>query len=100
MARGAAAPDHDDEKEHDFWRTFVSQRRDRWAQAGLDDILEGMPRMEFMLRFVLGHPDLHTTIVGTSNPSHLANNVEVAHKGPLPEGLHAEAQRRIRAATG
>ena len=67
MARGAAAPDHDDEKEHEFWRAFVSQRRDLWTRAGLDDILEGMPRMEFMLRFVLGHPDLHTTIVGTTS---------------------------------
>ncbi len=98
VARGAAAPDHDDEKQHEFWRAFVSQRRDLWARAGLDDILEGMPRMEFMLRFVLGHPDLHTTIVGTSNPSHLATNAEVAQKGPLPEALHAEARRRILAA--
>lgn len=99
VARGAPAPDHDDEKEHDFWRAFVAKRRDLWARADFDDILEGMSRMEFMLRFVLSHPDLHTTIVGTSNPAHLAANVEVAQKGPLPDELRAEAQKRIRAAT-
>ncbi len=98
VARGAPAPDRDGVKEHDFWRAFVAERRELWARAGLDDILEGMSRMEFMLRFVLGHPDLHTTIVGTSNPVHLAANVEVAQKGPLPEDLRAEAQRRISAA--
>ena len=54
--------------------------------------------MEFMLRFVLSHPDLHTTIVGTSKASHLANNVEVAVKGALPEDLVREAKRRIAAA--
>lgn len=98
VARGAPAPDHDDEKDHDFWRSFVRTRRDLWERAGLDELLDGMPRMEFMLRFVLGHPDLHTTIVGTSNPDHLAANVEVAGKGPLPAALLAEAKRRIAAA--
>ena len=98
VARGAPAPDHDDSSKHDFWRDFVRQRRDLWDRARLDDLLDGMPRMEFLLRFVLGHPDLHTTIVGTSNPSHLAANVAAAEKGPLPEDVLAETRRRVAAA--
>ncbi len=98
VARGAPAPDYGDKKGHDFWRAFVTEGRDLWEQAGLDDLLGDMSSMEFMLRFVLSHPDLHTTIVGTSNPLHLAANVEVAQKGPLSTDLRAEAQRRVRAA--
>jgi aryl-alcohol dehydrogenase-like predicted oxidoreductase len=41
------------------------ERRERWADADLDDLLDGMTRMEFMLRFTLSHPQMHTTIVGT-----------------------------------
>jgi aryl-alcohol dehydrogenase-like predicted oxidoreductase len=59
-----------------------------------------MSPMEFMLRFVLSHPDLHTTIVGTSKPAHLADNVAVAGRGPLPEAFYREAKRRIATAMG
>src|SRR4029077_1504746 len=41
--------------------------RDRWEAAKLDELLDGMDRMEFMLRFTLSNPDLDTTIVGTRN---------------------------------
>jgi len=98
VARGAPAPDHDPERGHDFWRSFVRERRSLWERAKLDELLEGMPRMEFLLRFVLGHPDLHTTIVGTSRPEHLAANVAAARKGALPQELRAEAKRRVEAA--
>jgi aryl-alcohol dehydrogenase-like predicted oxidoreductase len=33
---------------------------DRWQQVHLDDLLEGMTPMEFILRFTFTHPDLHT----------------------------------------
>lgn len=69
-----------------------------WDKAGLDDLLDGMTRMEFILRFTLSHPDLHTTIVGTMNPEHLRQNLEAARKGPLPPDVYAEAKRRLTAA--
>ncbi|MFK7896327.1 MAG: aldo/keto reductase [Myxococcota bacterium] len=95
VARGAPAPDYGEGKKYDFQKAFAAEKRDVWEQAGLDELLDGMTRMEFMLRFVLGHPDLHTTIVGTSNSKHLKSNVEVASKGPLPTDVRAEARRRI-----
>ena len=67
----------------------------RWEAASLDDLAEGLGRMAFTLRFTLSHPDLHTTIVGTTNPDHLAQNVEAARAGPLPDDVYEEAKRRL-----
>jgi len=80
------------------FREVYAGRRDRFERAGLDDLLDGMGRMEFMLRFTISHPDMHTTIVGTANPQHLAANLEAAAKGPLPADLYEEAKRRLAAA--
>jgi aryl-alcohol dehydrogenase-like predicted oxidoreductase len=71
---------------------------DRWQQAHLDDLLDGMTPMEFILRFTFTHPDLHTNIVGTINPVHLQHNVDVLLQGPLPADVYAEAKRRLDAA--
>jgi len=72
--------------------------RDRWERAQLDELLDGMSRAEFMLRFTLSNPDLDTTIVGTKDISHLADNVAAALEGPLPEDVVQEAKRRLAAA--
>ena len=72
--------------------------RERWEQAGLDDLLDGATRIEFTLRFTLSHPGLSTTIVGTRNPAHLRDNIRAAKKGPLPADVLAEAKRRLAAA--
>src|SRR5580700_10398293 len=71
---------------------------DRWRQAGLDDLLQGMTPVEFVLRFTFAHPDMDTTIVGTVNPAHLDTNLAALRKGPLPANLYAEAKRRLAAA--
>jgi aryl-alcohol dehydrogenase-like predicted oxidoreductase len=75
----------------------TEERKQRWqaAEAALEDLLDGMSRMEFLLRFTLAHPGMHTTIVGTANPAHLADNVAAARKGPLPADVYEEARRRI-----
>ena len=74
-------------------------RAEAWAkfdQAGLDDLRdEGESRTAFMLRFTLTHPGLHTTIVGTMNPDHLAENVEAAGRGTLSQDTYEEAKRRL-----
>jgi aryl-alcohol dehydrogenase-like predicted oxidoreductase len=71
---------------------------ERWQQVNLDDLLDGMTPMEFILRFTFTHPDLHTNIVGTINPIHLQHNVDVLRQGPLPADVYAEARRRLQAA--
>jgi aryl-alcohol dehydrogenase-like predicted oxidoreductase len=68
---------------------------DVWRAAGLDDLLDGMSRHEFVLRYTLAHPALSSTIVGTSKVEHLRGNVEVAARGPLPADVYAEAARRL-----
>jgi len=92
-ARGAAAEDKD-------WRRgplglAEGEGQRRWESSGVDDLLDGMTRMEFVLRFTLSHPDLSTTIVGTSRVSHLLANLTAAQKGPLPADLYEEAKRRL-----
>jgi aryl-alcohol dehydrogenase-like predicted oxidoreductase len=71
------------------------QKRERWSEADLDDLLSGMSRMEFMLRFTLSHPQMHTTIVGTANRDHLASNVAAAARGPLPADQFQAAKERL-----
>ncbi len=68
-----------------------------WNGGALDDLLEGASRTEFILRYTLSHPNLHTTIVGTADLAHLQANVAAAQKGPLPADVYAEAKRRLAA---
>ena len=95
VARGAPAPDQDPDRMPEFWRGAMRAKRDRWDEARLDELTGGLSRMEFMLRFTLSHPDVHTIIVGTANPAHLDDNVRAAHAGPLPEDVYREAKRRL-----
>jgi aryl-alcohol dehydrogenase-like predicted oxidoreductase len=94
-ARGAASRDK-------HWQTGplsqdpgVGQRN--WETSGMAGLLSeaGMSGMEFVLRFTLSHPGLSTTIVGTSNPVHLAGNIAVAERGPLPADLYEVAKKRL-----
>ena len=71
---------------------------ERWRQAHLDDLLDGMTPMEFILRFTFTNPDLDTTIVGTINPAHLQTNLDILQQGPLPPDLYEEAKQRLAAA--
>jgi aryl-alcohol dehydrogenase-like predicted oxidoreductase len=68
-----------------------------WEAGGLDDLLRqsGLSKMEFTLRFTLSHPGLSTTIVGTANPVHLAGNIAIAERGPLPADLYEQARKRL-----
>jgi aryl-alcohol dehydrogenase-like predicted oxidoreductase len=89
-ARGGPAEDKD-------WRQGPlglpeGEGQRRWQAAGVDALLDGMSRLEFVLRFTLSHPALSSTIVGTSSVGHLRGNVAVAEQGPLPPDLYQRAK--------
>ena len=86
-AKGAPAPDK-----------HTGLQWERWRQARLDEVLQDMGPVEFVLRFTFSHPDMDTTIVGTANPAHLEANLAALRKGPLPPDLYAEAKGRLAAA--
>jgi aryl-alcohol dehydrogenase-like predicted oxidoreductase len=67
----------------------------RWEHAEIDDLLDGMSRHEFVLRFTISHPGLSSTIVGTSRLDHLESNLALVAKGPLSPDLYDEAKRRL-----
>ena len=71
---------------------------ERWRQAHLVDLLDGLTPMEFILRFTFSNPDLDTTIVGTIKPAHLQANLEILQQGPLPPDVYGQAKRHLAAA--
>jgi aryl-alcohol dehydrogenase-like predicted oxidoreductase len=91
VARGA--PDDWDGRR--YYMVSADTMRDIWEQARLDELLDGMTRTAFMLRFTLSHPDLDTTIVGTSSVEHLRDNLTAAAEGPLPDDVMNEARNRL-----
>jgi aryl-alcohol dehydrogenase-like predicted oxidoreductase len=94
-ARGAASEDKNWQIRPLGQDPGVGQRN--WDTSGVAGLLSeaGMSNMEFVLRFTLSHPGLSTTIVGTSNPVHLAGNIAIAEKGPLPADLYEQAKKRL-----
>jgi aryl-alcohol dehydrogenase-like predicted oxidoreductase len=77
------------------YRQMILERNERFQRTDISDLLEDMTPMEFMLRFTISHPDLHTTIVGTKSPEHFAANVRAAERGPLPAEVYAAAKSRF-----
>lgn len=90
VARGA--PTNWDKR---YYMLTGEEMRGRWNNAGLDEISDGMSRIEFMVRFTISLPELDTTIIGTKNLDHLRENLAAAQKGILPEALVFEAKRRL-----
>jgi aryl-alcohol dehydrogenase-like predicted oxidoreductase len=95
---GVARGTPDDWAGRNYYMVSNETMRGFWDTAGLDELLDGMSRTAFMLRFTLSHPDLDTTIVGTSSIEHLRENLAVAGEGPLPDDVVSEAKRRLDAA--
>ncbi len=58
--------------------------RKRWDEGAIDDLLDGMSRMEFTLRFTLSHPGLSSTIVGTSRMAHWSRTSRSRQKAHYP----------------
>jgi aryl-alcohol dehydrogenase-like predicted oxidoreductase len=71
---------------------------DMWTQAKLDELLpDGMNRAELIVRYTISHPQCDTTIVGTCNTAHLAENLSAVTKGPLPSDLYEQVTYRVAA---
>ena len=66
-----------------------------WELANLDEFLNGMTRIEFLLRLTISNPDVHTAIIGTLNPDHLKTNIAAVAAGPLPTELYTEISDRL-----
>jgi aryl-alcohol dehydrogenase-like predicted oxidoreductase len=96
-ARGAPAEDKNWQADPIGLAAGEGQRR--WQSASLDGLIAeaGLTKIEFTLRFTLSHPALTSTIVGTSSLEHLAANLAIAEKGPLPGDVYAEAVKRLAA---
>ncbi|MEE8517808.1 MAG: aldo/keto reductase [Dehalococcoidia bacterium] len=90
-ARGAPS---DDERNRERGAEAISL----WEKAELDELLDGMSAMEFVMRFTETHPSMTTNIVGTVNPDHLKQNLAALSNGPLPADVYDEAKRRLTAA--
>jgi aryl-alcohol dehydrogenase-like predicted oxidoreductase len=95
---GVARGTPDDWEGRRYYMLPNETMQDWWDSSKLDELLEGMTRMEFMLRFTLSHPGLDTTIVGTSSTEHLDDNITAAAKGPLPDDVIVAAKDRLTAA--
>ena len=89
-----------------FYRDYSSIYHQRLAKMGLS--LEqlgyagaGAPDEiwpELALRFTLSQPGVHTAIVGTTNPNHVAANIAAAEKGALPAAQVAAIRTAFAAA--
>ncbi|MCX4091832.1 aldo/keto reductase [Nocardia sp. alder85J] len=94
-ARGAAAADKNFTVQPLSMNPSGPTALDRWQAARLDELLDGMSRHEFVLRFTISHPDVASTIVGTANLEHLRANVGIVARGPLPADVYTEARKRL-----
>ncbi len=84
IIRGGVARGTPTDWKKTYYMLPSDELNDRWTTAGLDELLDGMSRIEFTLRFTLSDPALDTTIVGTKRAAHLQQNIDAALKGPLP----------------
>lgn len=73
-----------------------AERWNAYGNAGIGDLLApGESPTTFLLRFTMSHPGMHTTIVGTKDPVHLAENIKAVQAGSLPADVYDEAKRRL-----
>src|SRR5271156_4331068 len=93
IIRGGVARGAPEDWQRRYYMLPRTTMRERWEKARLDDLLDGMSRLEFTLRFTLSNPDLDTTIVGTKDAGHLHDNITAALNGPLPPEAFQEAKR-------
>ena len=80
--------------------TRAGEVQELWERAKLDEILNGLSRLEFMIRFVLANPNIDVALAATTNPAHLKADIEIANRGPLDAATFKAACERLDAAGG
>jgi aryl-alcohol dehydrogenase-like predicted oxidoreductase len=80
--------------------TAEGEVRELWQRAGLDELLSGMSRIEFMIRFALANDNVDVALVATTDAAHLAADIGYAAEGSLDAELFQAACRRLTAAGG
>jgi aryl-alcohol dehydrogenase-like predicted oxidoreductase len=80
--------------------TAPGEVQELWQRAGLDELLAGMSRIEFMIRFAISNDNVDVALIATTDDGHLAADVEYAAKGPLDAGLLQAARQRLADAGG
>ncbi len=78
--------------------TADGEVRDLWDRAGLDECLEGMTPIEFMIRFAMANENVDVALVATTNEGHLKADIDFANKGAMNRELFAKVCERINAA--
>jgi aryl-alcohol dehydrogenase-like predicted oxidoreductase len=71
-----------------------------WQRAGLDELLGGMSRIEFMIRFAMSNDNVDVTLVATTDDAHLIANIEYANRRALDADVFKAACARLTAAGG
>lgn len=75
--------------------TEQGEVQQRWQKAKLDELLDGLSPIEFMIRFVLANENVDVALVATTNPANLTADIAFANKGPLDKKVYDEARRRL-----
>lgn len=94
------------EQQPGFYGNYASIYHERLAKMGLSLAELGYDGgaapdqlwPELALRFTLAQPGVHSAIVGTTDPRHVAANIAAAEKGPLAAGQVAAIRAAFAAA--
>jgi aryl-alcohol dehydrogenase-like predicted oxidoreductase len=80
--------------------TAQGEVRDLWQKAKLDEALDGLSPIEFMIRFALSNDDIDVALVATTDEAHLAADIAIAVKGALDPDFRNRIRERLTAAGG
>ena len=96
---GAARGEPDHEGSVAYLQGVLLSPETRWRyfkSLDLDSLRDpGESRVAFILRYCLAHPGIDTVINGTINLDELRENVRTVERGPLPQDVVDEVNRRV-----
>ncbi len=96
---GAARGEPDHEGSVAYLQGVLLSPETRWRyfeSLDLDSLRDpGESRVAFILRYCLAHPGIDTVINGTISLEELRENVRTAERGPLPQDIVDEVNRRM-----